>query len=118
MLHAANLLQIADECGRDIDALLETLQDEAELFASPNTLSAVERHMQTMAYTLGQFDATLHQHVQEVDWVGWQAVHEALVHQLQPRRELVWYAVRALVPATRALLHRARRRNPGLFLVP
>ena len=110
------LVSVATECGQDIAALLAEMQDESELFASPNTLAAVEQALLTMAHTLAQFRPTLRDHLTELDWAGWQALHAALLHRVTPRRELVWYGVQALVPATMGLLQRLWQRHPALLL--
>jgi len=101
------LVSVATECGQDIAALLAEMQDESELFASPNTLAAVEQALLTMAHTLAQLGPPLRDHLTELDWAGWQALHAALLHRVTPRRELVWYGVQALVPATMGLLQRS-----------
>ncbi len=115
MQHHA-LVSVATECGQDIAALLAEMQDESELFASPNTLAAVEQALLTMAHTLAQLGPPLRDHLTELDWAGWQALHAALLHRVTPRRELVWYGVQALVPATMGLLQRLWQRHPALLL--
>ncbi|WP_290874473.1 hypothetical protein [Aquabacterium sp.] len=117
MQHHA-LVSVATECGHDIANLLAEMEEEAELFGSPNTLAAVEQALLTMSHTLGQFSQPLRDHLVEVDWAGWQAVHWALSQQVEPRRELVWYAVQALVPATMGLLRRLWKKHPSVLLMP
>jgi uncharacterized protein with HEPN domain len=112
------LVSVATECGHDIAILLAEMQEESELFESTNTLAAVEQALLTMAHTLAQFGQPLRDHLVEVDWAGWQAVHWVLSQQVDPRRELVWYAVQALVPATMGLLRRLWKKHPAVLLMP
>lgn len=115
MLNQA-LFQIVDRCGHAILDCVAELQDEDELFASRNTLAAVEEQLAIMARTLGNLPPALSMRLVELDWEGWRGVYEALVERSTlGRRELIWYAVHALVPATLVVVERLRRRQPDLF---
>ena len=109
------LIEILDRCGQAVLDCVAEMQDEAELLASRNTLAAVEANLRTMAQTLGSFPPELSMRLTELDWDGWRGVYEALVEGGPGRRELVWYAVNGLVPATLAIAGRLRRRQPELF---
>jgi len=110
-------VSVALECGHDIIALLAEMQDEAELFASANSLVAVEQCLLSMAHAIGCFEQALRARLVEVDWGGWRAVHRALVEQAEPRNELIWYAVQALVPATMGLMRRLWRQQANVMLM-
>lgn len=116
MYHRA-LYDIVMDAGRAIGALVEEMQDEDELFRSTLTLRAVEAHLMLMAHTVGNLTPALQRHLQNLDWNGWAALHEKLRHGVQPRRDEIWYAVRALVPQTMTMLQELRRRQPVWFEV-
>lgn len=109
------LIEIVGRCGHAVLDCVAEMQDEAELFASRNTLEAIEANLRTMAQTLGNLPPELSLRLTELDWDGWRGVYEALVEDGPGRRELVWYAVSALVPATLVLAERLRRQQPQLF---
>ena len=101
--------------GEALLACLADLQDEEELFASANTLAAVEACLRVMARSLADLPPFAQAALAALDWQGWQGVQTALLQPQAPRREAVWYAVTTLVPATLALLEQLRRQRPTLF---
>ena len=101
--------------GQLVGALLAELQSEEELFASANTLQRVEAHLLVIAQTLTHWPEPLRRRLVQIDWHGWQCLQQLLEQNAQPRREEVWYGVRALVPATLELITQLRRREPGWF---
>ena len=103
--------------GHAISLLLAEMQDEDELFASPNTRAHVEAELLAAARTLAHLAPALRRRLVQVDWSGWQSLREALERGHRPRREAVWYGVRALMPATVHLLAEVRRRDPAGFEV-
>lgn len=102
-------------CGEAIRQLAAQMQDEDELFASANTLAAVELSLLAMAQTLEHLSAALRARLAWIDWNGWQALRRLLEDDVQPRREEVWYGVRSLVPATLQLIEQLRRVEPVWF---
>jgi uncharacterized protein with HEPN domain len=116
MYHRA-LHDIVMDTGRSIATLTREMRDEDELFASTLTLRAVEAQLLIMAHTLGNFTPALHGRLVHVDWNGWAVLHDKLRNGVQPRREEIWYALRALVPQTLDLLGELRRREPVWFEV-
>lgn len=110
------LFDLIHRHGDALLALLVALQEGAdELFASPNTLHAVEDHLLAIARTLAHLPPVLLLRLPLVDWAAWQALYQALQTDDPGRRELVWYACRALLPATLVLLDELRRREPVWF---
>jgi uncharacterized protein with HEPN domain len=101
--------------GQAVAALLAELQSEEELFASANTLQCVEAHLLVIAQTLAHMPEPLRRRLVQIDWHGWQCLQQLLEQDRQPRREEVWYGVRALVPATLELIAQLRRREPVWF---
>jgi len=101
--------------GLAIRSLLDELQDEHELFASRNTLALVELHLLVMAQTLAHLAPPLLERLLRVDWAGWRRLLDLLENDGQPRREAVWYAISALVPATLDMLASLRRSEPAWF---
>lgn len=114
MLHRmqCDIVRIA---GETIQALLAELQSEDELFASEATLHGVEAQLLVMSQTLAHLAPELHQRLHCVDWQGWGQLHHLLESGEQPRREAVWYGVRALVPATLELIAELRKKEPVWF---
>ncbi len=102
-------------CGDAIDSLIAPMQDENELFASRNTLAGVELSLLAIAQTLENFPPALHARLAWIDWNGWQSLRHLLEHDIQPRREEVWYGVRSLMPATIHLIDQLRRVEPVWF---
>ena len=117
-MYHQSLYDIVMDTGRSIGELIREMQDDGELFASTLTLRAVEAQLLIMAHTLGNFTPALHQRLVHIDWNGWAVLHDKLRHGIQPRREEIWYAVRALVPQTMGLLAELRRREPVWFEIP
>lgn len=106
---------ILQTSGQLVGALLAELQSEEELFASANTLQGVEVHLLVIAQTLAHLPEPLRQRLVQIDWHGWHCLQQLLEQDAQPRREEVWYGVRALVPATLELIAQLRRREPAWF---
>ncbi|MEY4766570.1 MAG: hypothetical protein RI907_3243 [Pseudomonadota bacterium] len=116
-MYQRSLYDIVMECGQQVGVLTREMQGEAELFASGNTLRAVEAQLLIMAHTLGNFTGQLHDRLVQVDWNGWAVLHDKLRRGVQPRREEIWYAIHGLVPQTMALLQTLRQRHPDWFEV-
>jgi uncharacterized protein with HEPN domain len=114
MLNRA-MFDIVRTSGQRVLQLVAQMQSEEELFASANTLGAIEDILLEMAHTIGNLTPAMRGHLPQLDWTGWRALHRCLRADLRPRREAVWYAIRSLVPATLELFDRLRRRQPFLF---
>jgi uncharacterized protein with HEPN domain len=114
MLHRMQW-DIVHGSGLAVGILLQHLQSEHELFASANTLQMVEAHLLVIAQTLTHLSPLLQQRLVQIDWHGWQRLRQLLEHGTQPRREEVWYAIHALVPATLQLIEELRRQEPLWF---
>lgn len=114
-MYHRSLYDIVMDAGQAVATLTREMQGDDELFASTLTLRAVEAQLLILADTLGNVTPMLHQRLAQVDWLGWEALHDKLRHGIQPRREEIWYAVNGLVPQTLQLLAELRRRQPALF---
>lgn len=114
MLHRLQC-DIVQSCIQAIQTLLAEMRDEDELFASANTLQHVETYLLVIAQTLAHLSPLLHQRLTQIDWYGWQHLGRLLEQDIQPRREEVWYSIRALAPATLELIARLRRQEPLWF---
>ena len=98
--------------------LLVALEGGAdELFASTNTLAAIEDHLFNVAHTLAHLPPVVMLRLPQVDWAGWDAVHRALRDQAPERRDVVWYAACSLLPATLVLLDQLRAQEPDWFAI-
>jgi len=114
MLHRLQC-DIVQMAGATIGSLLAEMQTEDELFESAATLHAVEAQLLVMSQTLAHLAPELHARLHRIDWQGWGQLHHLLETGGQPRREAVWYGVRALVPATLELIADLRKREPLWF---
>jgi hypothetical protein len=118
-MYARALFDIIHTSGDTTLRLLEALEGGAdELFASTNTLAVVEEHLLNVAQTLAHLPPVVMLRLSQADWNGWAALHSALRHQIEPRRDIVWYAVSSLLPATLVLLDKLRAQEPEWFEIP
>jgi uncharacterized protein with HEPN domain len=118
-MYARALFDIIHTRGDAALSLLEALEGGAdELFASTNTLAVVEAHLLAVAHTLAHLPPVVMLRLSQADWSGWAALHSALRHQIEPRRDIVWYGVRSLLPATLVLLDQLRAQEPEWFEIP
>lgn len=115
-MYARALFDLIHRHGDALLALLVGLEDGAdELFASPNTCAAVEGHLLDIARTLAHLPPVVMLRLPQVDWSAWGAIHRALRERDPARRDIVWYAVCAVLPATLVLLDQLRAREPEWF---
>jgi uncharacterized protein with HEPN domain len=115
-MYARALFDIIHTSGDHILKLLLALEGGAdELFASTNTLAVIEDHLYNVANTLAHLPPVVMLRLPQVDWSGWAAAYDALRHQTEPRRDIVWYAVCSLLPATLVLLDKLREQEPEWF---
>lgn len=103
------------QSGQVLNTLLAELQSEQELFASGNTLAAVEAHLLVMAQTLAHLPPAMQRRLVHADWHGWGRLQQQLEQSALPRHEAVWYGLKSLAPATLQLLIDLQRREPGWF---
>jgi len=111
------LVQIAEECAHEVSALLRPMESEDELFRSANTLNAIVERVRVLASALGQMDQPWTCTIPALDWPAWQRVHEGLGRAGPPDRDMLWFVISSLVPATVVLLREARHQHPGLFML-
>lgn len=116
-MYAKALFDIVHTHGQQALKLVVALEEGAEeLFASPNTLAAIEGHLRQVATTLAHLPPVVMLRLPQVDWAGWAALLQALQQPSTPdRREIVWYAVCGLLPATLVLLDQLRDKEPDWF---
>lgn len=118
-MYARALFDIIHTRGDATLRLLEALEGGAdELFASANTLAVVEANVLDVARTLAHLPPVVMLRLSQTDWNGWAAALSALRHQIEPRRDIVWYAVSALLPATLVQLDKLRAQEPEWFEIP
>jgi uncharacterized protein with HEPN domain len=110
-------LDIVHDSARVIETLLDEMQDEAELFASANTLAHVEAHLLVVPQTLAHLPPALQRRLARMDWRSWRVLRDMLDTGVQPRREAVWYGISALLPAALDLIDDLRRREPAWFAI-
>jgi hypothetical protein len=115
-MYARALFDIIHTQGDAALRLIAELQGGAEeLFASGNTLAAVESHLLQTAQTLAHLPPVVMLRLAQVDWLGWAALNSALQRGITPRQDIVWYALTGLLPATLVLLDRLRAQEPEWF---
>ena len=125
-MYARALFDIIHTSGNAVLTLLASIEGGAdEFFASANTLREVEAQLFNVAQTLAHLPPVVMLRLPQVDWSGWGALHQAL-YQAQreptpkpapPRRDIVWYAASALLPATLVLLDELRETEPEWFAI-
>ena len=115
-MYAKALFDIVHTSGQQALKLVVALEGGAdELFASPNTLAAIEDHLLNVATTLAHLAPVVLLRLPQVDWTGWGALLQALRQRDPQRRDIVWYAVCGLLPATLVLLDQLRAQEPDWF---
>ena len=118
-MYARALFDIIHTSGDAALRLLEALEGGAdELFDSTNTLAVVEESLLNVAHTLAHLPPVVMLRLSQTDWNGWAALHSALRHRIEPRRDIVWYAASALLPATLVQLDRLRTQEPEWLEIP
>lgn len=118
-MYARALFDIIHSRGDATLSLLQALEGGAdELFASANTLAAVEANLLDLAHTLAHLPPVVMLRLAQTDWNGWAALLSALRRRIEPRRDIVWYGASALLPATLVQLDQLRQREPEWFEIP
>lgn len=113
------LLAILEEAGTAVLTLTEGVE-EAEFFASRLTREESQRQVHTLARTTLQVPPECRRLMPEIDWDGWQKVAHDLSGKSgqsggEEARELLWFAIRSLTPATLLWLRIYRKNQPELF---
>jgi len=121
-MYARALFDIIHTSGSTVMKLLVALEGGAdELFASRNTLSVIEDHLWNVANTIAHLPPVVMLRLPQVDWNGWRGVFEALRDRadkpVSERRDVVWYAACALLPATLVLMDQLRAQEPRWFAI-
>lgn len=113
---SAMLLHSIERSGEDALLLCETLSRE-ELLRSRLTQAEVQRLLLQLARGLGALDAPLRERLPELDWDAWAHTSLSLQTPGPARDEALWFAVRALLPATLSWLRVHRAAQPELFVI-
>lgn len=112
------LLSIMEEAGTAVMILAENVERH-EFFASRLTRNEVQRQLLIIAGAVDKVMPTLRQQMPELEWDGWDKVGRELGLARPPflaaTDELVWFALRSLVPATLIWLKVYRQNQPELF---
>lgn len=115
-MYARALFDIIHTQGQAVLQLTVALEGGAdELFASTNTLAVIEDKLFDVAHTLAHLPPVVMLRLPQVDWHGWDGLHRALRERSPDRRDIVWYAVCGLLPATLVLLDQLRAQEPEWF---
>lgn len=110
----ASLLSIIEEAGVAVLTLTEGLEKD-EFLASRLTRPETQRHLKIMGESAASLPPTMRPLLAEVDWSGWQIVARQLGENSDAEQEALWFAVRALVPATLMWLRVYRTNQPEVF---
>jgi uncharacterized protein with HEPN domain len=113
MLNGA-LFAIIEEAASAVLILGEDTEQE-ELLASRFTRAEVQRQLLIIADMLAELSAETRALMPELEWDGWATTARALRGGSAEANEALWFAVRALVPATVMWLRVYRRNQPELF---
>ena len=113
MIIAALLANIVN-AGTDALTLAEDM-DESEFLRSRLARAEMGRLVGIMATNLADLPDAQRQQFAELDWSTWRALPEQLGADPTTRDEALWFAIRALVPATLMWLRVYKESAPGLF---
>ena len=113
-LLSAALLGIIEDAGVVILTLTEAVGPE-EFFSSRITQHEVMRHMRVLAETAANVPDELKRKLIDIDWAGWDVLCANLTLEGGFERDVVWFGVRSLVPATLMWLRFYRKDAPEWF---
>lgn len=109
----ALLANIVD-AGTDALTLAEDM-DEATFRRSRLARSEIGRLVGVIATNLADLPDAQRQQFVEIDWAAWAALAQQIRQDGPERDEALWFATRALVPATLMWLRVYKEGAPGLF---
>jgi uncharacterized protein with HEPN domain len=110
----ASLLSIIEEAGIAVLTLTEGLEKD-EFLASRLTRAETRRQIKTLSESVANLAPQTQTTLAEVDWGGWHTVARQLGADPSEEQEALWFAVRALVPATLMWLRVYRKERPDIF---
>ncbi|MHB1187895.1 ribonuclease HepT family protein [Thiobacillus sp.] len=110
----ASLLSIIEEAGIAVLTLTEGVEKD-EFLASHLTRAETKRQIQIMSETAANLPSPTRSLLAEVDWGGWHTVAQQLGSRGDAEQDALWFAVRALVPATLMWLRVYRTNQPEMF---
>ena len=111
---AAPMLNLIQESGEAVLVLTEGVE-EADFLRSRLTREEVRRQLRTLADTLAGLPEAAQLAMAEIDWAGWRATRSVLDSPGAALDEAIWFAARALTPATLSWLRIYRQSSPELF---
>jgi len=110
----ASLLSIIEEAAVAVLTLTEGLEKD-EFLASRLTRAETQRQLKIMGESAANLPPQMQALLAEVDWGGWHTVSQQLGSSGEAEQEALWFAVRALVPATLMWLRVYRTNQPEVF---
>jgi uncharacterized protein with HEPN domain len=113
MLNASRL-SIIEEAGVAVLILTEGLEKD-EFLASRLTRAETRRQITTISESAANLAPHTQGILAEVDWAGWDTVARQLDADPGEAQDALWFAVRALVPATLMWLRVYRKERPDIF---
>lgn len=113
MILSALLANIVD-AGTGVLTLAEDM-DLAEFLRSRLARAEIGHLVAVMAENLADLPDARRQQFAEIDWAAWAALRGQLGESGVPRDEALWFAIRALIPATLMWLRVYRESTPHLF---
>ncbi|KAB2963818.1 hypothetical protein [Zoogloea sp.] len=114
MIVISALLANIIDAGTDALTLAEDM-DEATFRRSRLARSEIGRLIGVIATNLADLPDAQRQQFAEIDWAAWSALAPQLQQDGPERDEALWFATRALVPATLMWLRVYKEGAPGLF---
>lgn len=111
----ASLLSIIEEAGVAVLILTEGLEKD-EFLASRLTRAETQRQVKAISESIAGLAPSILGTLVEVDWEGWHTVARQLGGaDMEAQQDALWFAVRALVPATLMWLRVYRKEQPAVF---
>ena len=114
MLNSA-LFAIIEEAGMAAMILGEDVERE-ELMRSRLTRSEVLRQIRIMASAVDSVLPDARTLLPEIEWDGWHSLGRDLPQKSASSEDVLWFALRSLVPATLMWLQVYRKNQPELFV--
>jgi uncharacterized protein with HEPN domain len=110
----ASLLSIIEEAGVAVLTLTEGLEKD-EFLAFRLTRAETQRQLKIMSESAANLPSQTQAVLAKVDWGSWQGVARQLGESGDSAQEALWFALRALVPATLMWLRVYRKNQPEVF---
>lgn len=113
-LASATMLNIMLQSCEAVLTLTEDVAPEG-FFSSQLTQAETLRHLRIIAENVDRLPMENKTAMSEIDWAGWNVLLSQVLSSGGFERDAIWFAIRAMVPATLMWLRVFRQQQPALF---